>query len=126
MKKMMLSLMAVGMLAFTANTAQAQEVVPPQQDATLQENKEVALPEQPKFANEDANKGLTQFTDLVKEYGPAVKASDATKSQEFGTKVNEWQQGAVAWISTLSAEEQTKLQAYMQQVGETLRPQAGQ
>lgn len=122
MKKVMFSLMAAGILAFGANTVQAQEVVPPQQEATLQENQEVTMPEQPKFANEDANKGLSEFTDLVKEYGPAVKANDMEKAQEFSNKVGEWQQGAAAWISTLSADEQTKLQEYMQKVGETLKP----
>src|SRR5690606_3786362 len=121
MKKMMLSLMATGILALGASSVQAQEVVPPQQEAELQENREVMMPEQPKFANEEANKGLSEFTNLVKEYGPAVKANDVAKSQEFSSKVNEWQQGAVAWISSLSAEEQTKLQEYMQKVGETLK-----
>ncbi len=117
MKKMMFALMAAGALSFTGSLGYAQ------QDAqVLSAPQEANIPAPPQFSSEEANKGLGEFVTLVREYAPAIQAQNAEKIQEFGAKINSWQQGVTEWVSKLSPEEQSEFQGYMQKLSMALQP----
>lgn len=80
------------------------------------------FPTPPKFESEKANEGLAEFAAIIKEYAPAIRTNDMTKMEEFGTKVQSWQQNVASWAAELSQEEQAEMQVYMQQLGQVLQP----
>lgn len=124
MKKTILSIAIVGLMgvastswSYTNPTAGLEDLV--QTDGTKSE--EVAMPV---IANNpEVTKSLTEFKALLEQYGPALKAQDQAKSQEFGTKMQTWSQGVATWMPKLSPEEQQKVGTYIQSLVQKYMPQ---
>jgi len=119
MKKVMLGMAIMGLCSFGAYTATAQA------QTASQTQEAIVIPDPPKFASENVNKGVGELVSLIKTYAPAIKANDTAKLMEFGAKMQTWQQGAASWGTELTPDEQTKFQEYMQQVGNALQPASG-
>src|SRR5690606_34728108 len=122
MKRIFLGLGIVAMSAVVPASANAQDLKKPQSETTQSSE----IPDPPKFANEEANKGMQEFVSLARTYAPAFKTMDTAKLQEFAVKVQTWQQGLMTWVNSLTPEEQTSFQQYMEDVSKRLQPATGQ
>ncbi|MCL1669079.1 hypothetical protein M2T82_13500 [Elizabethkingia ursingii] len=69
--------------------------------------------EVPKFSNEDVNKGLAEYQQLLTDYKTAIANKDQAKLTELATKFQTWSQGAAAWASKLKPEEQKQFSDYL-------------
>lgn len=111
------AVMGVLLSASTALHAQSAQQAP-------QANAAQIIPDAPKLSSEDANKGVGDFVKLIREYYADIKSNNTEKLMtEFMPKMQEWQQGAASWATSLSEEDQTTLQTYMMKVGELMQPE---
>lgn len=69
--------------------------------------------EVPKFSNEDVNKGLAEYQQLLTDYKTAIANKDQAKLTELAAKFQTWSQGAAAWASKLKPEEQKQFSDYL-------------
>ena len=69
--------------------------------------------EVPKFSNEDVNKGLAEYQQLLTDYKTAIANKDQAKLTELAAKFQTWSQGAAAWASKLKPEEQKQFSEYL-------------
>ena len=69
--------------------------------------------EVPKFSNEDLNKGLAEYQQLLTDYKTAIANKDQAKLTELAAKFQTWSQGAAAWASKLKPEEQKQFSDYL-------------
>ncbi|OPC44809.1 hypothetical protein [Elizabethkingia anophelis] len=69
--------------------------------------------EVPKFSNEDVNKGLAKYQQLLTDYKTAIANKDQAKLTELAAKFQTWSQGAAAWASKLKPEEQKQFSDYL-------------
>ncbi len=118
MKKIMFSFAIAGICVAGSSLVSAQTVSPVATTSAA----EAAIPEPPQFASAEANKGIGEFVTLIREYAPAIKSNDMEALQAFGPKMQEWQQSANSWLTTLGEEDQGKLQSYMMEVGKAIQP----
>ncbi len=116
MKKIMLGFAIAGFCVVAAPAVQAQTATP------AVAAQEIAIPQPPKFASEEVNKGIAEFVVLIKEFAPSIKANDMQALQAFAPKMQEWEKGASTWAATLSGEDQKKFQDYMMEVGRAIQP----
>lgn len=119
MKKLILGIGLLGVLSVAGESAFAQNE---KAEAAPQQVAADEFPAPPKFESEKANEGLAEFAALIKEYAPAIRTNDMTRMQEFGTKMQSWQQNVPGWAAELSQEEQAEMQQYMQKLAQTLQP----
>lgn len=69
--------------------------------------------EVPKFSNEDVNKGLAEYQQLLTDYKTAIANKDQAKLTELAAKFQTWSQGAATWASKLKPEEQKQFSDYL-------------
>ncbi|KGT10112.1 hypothetical protein [Elizabethkingia anophelis] len=69
--------------------------------------------EVPKFSNEDVNKGLAEYQQLLTDYKTAIANKDQAKLTDLAAKFQTWSQGAAAWASKLKPEEQKQFSDYL-------------
>lgn len=59
----------------------------------------------PQFSNEDVNNGFTKFEPLKQEYMAAINANDAAKIKEVTARYFTWVTDAATWGSKLTKDE---------------------
>ncbi|WP_316805017.1 hypothetical protein [Pedobacter nototheniae] len=127
MKKIILSVAAVGLLATTLVACNGTKKTETSTDSTVSaagdttvkvvtKTTEVIKSEVPTFSSEDVNKGLADLDKLKDDYIAALKSKNATEIQALTEKYKAWSQNATALAAKLKPEEIQKYTDYVSKI----------
>lgn len=127
MRKILLSVAAVGLLATTLVSCDSTKKTEKTTDSTVSANgdttvkvvtktTEVKTSEVPTFSSEDVNSGLADLTKLKDDYVAAIKNKNATEIQALTEKYKAWSQKATTLAAKLKPEEIQKYTDYVTQI----------
>lgn len=124
MKKALPALFAISSILYPGSTSLA--IDGPVTHITKMDNKQETQSTEkdiPKFENEDANKGIVEFKEIMDQYGPGLQNNDAAMIQEFSSRISAWSLKAQNWITKLNEEDQKKLNTFIEVTTKKYAPQ---
>jgi len=125
MKKTILSVAAVGLLAATllscentTKTTKSSDTTIVSGDTTIKTTvkTEQVKSDVPSFSSDEVNKGLAEYAKLKDEYLAALKSKNETQVKALTTKYSTWAQTASTWATKLKPDEVQKYTDYMTKV----------
>ena len=127
MKKMLLDLLALGVIVSCGKKEEPAVAEPAATEATETTTEtaepaatEAATTEAPKFKDADVQKYVDDYSTFIKDMQAATEAKDAAKIQELSAKAQEWATKGAEVGQKLAAdpEEAKKYADYMTKLGE--------
>ncbi|MCZ4245633.1 hypothetical protein [Pedobacter punctiformis] len=129
MKKVILSVAAIGLLATTLVSCDSTKKTETTTDSTVSANgdttvkvvtktTETTRTEAPSFSSEEVNKSLADFNKLKDDYVAALKSKNATEIQALTEKYKVWSQKATTFAAKLKPEEIQKYTDYVSKVSQ--------
>ena len=121
MKKILLSIVAIGLLVATLQSCERNKKSLPLSDSEVVKadtiiKREVVQTEQvdiPIFSNEAVNKELAEYVKLKDAYVTALKSQNQAKIQALAIKYTTWAQSAAASVNLLKPDEVQKYSKYI-------------
>ncbi|TCD07062.1 hypothetical protein EZ449_14825 [Pedobacter frigidisoli] len=117
MKKTILSVAAIGLLAVTLVSCDSTKKSETKTDSviskgdttvTTTKTETTTTTSAPTFSSDEVNKGLAEYAKLKDEYVAALKSKNEAEIQALSAKYSTWATGASAWASKLKPDEVQK------------------